>query len=579
MKARAENRSDLSVSPESGVQQRRRHQSGFHPRSATPRAAALAALLDEAHSAIAATTTSPRATFDALVDVVGRALPLRAMTLVRCIPEDEPARAFVWCAQPGDEPTAEAEAFAMASLAELGGVDHRHAWSPLGGGPMGKLGWLGVPLGGEDGRVIGVLGVASEAHGSDAATSSFVVEIARCLSAYLAVEDPPAAKLSGAALVAEIETTLLDGLAYETSLAQVARTLATRVGSACVVDVLGTSPSRVVHSRSLPEPALLDAIEPLLDRVVAEGTPLSIAHPLVTLAAQELGAAWIVVLPLTTRDEVVGALALLGTADQPLSLSPAQLEGIARIAAGAIANGQTYETALAALRTRDEILSTVSHDLKNPLSVILLSAARLLEDGPDARIIGGRPAADVIHRSAMRMRRLVSDLLDAAALDGGALTMRPSRQDATRIIADTLDSLAPVAAEAGVTLHDDVPRSLPPIFVDPDRIAQVLSNLVGNAIKFTPEGGSVRIGAGTCGDRLEISVSDTGIGIAKTELPHVFDRFWRAKGTRKLGTGLGLAIAKSIVELSGGTIDAKSEPGLGTVMSFTVPLAPRLQLV
>ncbi len=575
MKARAENRlEETFVSPDSAVQKRRTQESGLHSRNAALRTAALAALVDEAHEAIAS-TTSPRAMFDALVEIVGRALPLRALAVVN---GDAPDGTLVWCADAREQSVADAEVAAMSTLVRFDDVRIRDPWRPLGGGVMGKLGWLAVPLFDEDRRAFGVLGVATRLETNDEPSVGFVVEIARHLAARLLDDEHACPVLSADDLVAELEEILLDGLDHHAALAEVARVLGTLAGTACVIDVLGTSPSRIVHALSLPEPAVLDVLSPLLDRAAARRAPLSMAHPLVTLAAQELGAGWLVVLPLRTRDDCMGALALLGTVERPLRLTPAQLDTLARHAAAAVRNGQLYEAALSAVRARDEILSTVSHDLKNPLSIILLSAARLLEDGADARIIGGRPAAEVIHRSARRMRRLVSDLLDVSALDGGALTMHPTHHDPRRMIADTIEGLAPAAAEAGVTLHDEVPPVLPPIFVDADRISQVLANLVGNAIKFTPSGGSVRVGARVIGELLEVSVSDTGIGIAANELPHVFDRFWRAKGTRKVGTGLGLAIAKSIVELSGGHIEAKSEPGIGTVVSFTVPLAQGLRV-
>jgi signal transduction histidine kinase len=177
------------------------------------------------------------------------------------------------------------------------------------------------------------------------------------------------------------------------------------------------------------------------------------------------------------------------------------------------------------------------------------------------------------------MRRLVCDLLDSAAIDGGAMRVKPARRELRGLLDEAFDALAPLAAEAGVSLEQVVPEGLPPAWVDADRIQQVLANLIGNAIKFTALGGTVRVSARLAGDALAVAVADTGVGIASDEIPRVFDRFWRAERSRKVGSGLGLAIAKSIVELSGGTIALESELNVGTTVTFTIPVAARLVLV
>jgi signal transduction histidine kinase len=132
-----------------------------------------------------------------------------------------------------------------------------------------------------------------------------------------------------------------------------------------------------------------------------------------------------------------------------------------------------------------------------------------------------------------------------------------------------------VAERAGVVLENAVTEGLPTVWVDGDRILQVLSNLLGNALKFTAAGGAVRLSARVANGEMVIAVTDSGRGIPPADLPRVFDRFWQSADARKNGSGLGLAICKSIVDLSGGRITAESELGVGTTMAFTLPLGRR----
>jgi signal transduction histidine kinase len=179
-----------------------------------------------------------------------------------------------------------------------------------------------------------------------------------------------------------------------------------------------------------------------------------------------------------------------------------------------------------------------------------------------------------IARSARRMRRLVSDPLDIAAIESGSLRVVPARCCVESIVGDALGDATPEAADASVKIVDDVAGSrLPPVWADPERLHQVLRNLVGNAVKFTPRGGTVGVRAAVAGDAVLIEVIDTGIGIAPAELLRVFDRFWQGDPGRGIGTGLGLAICKSLVEQGGGAVSAASTEGKGTTIAFTVPLA------
>jgi signal transduction histidine kinase len=185
-----------------------------------------------------------------------------------------------------------------------------------------------------------------------------------------------------------------------------------------------------------------------------------------------------------------------------------------------------------------------------------------------------RRELDAIYRSAKRMKKLVGDLLDLSAIDAGKLSVKPAACDVAPIISNALRDAAPTAKAAGVELVDIPLPSLPTAWVDPDRLGQVLVNLITNATKFTSRGGRVRVRcAAVDSTELVIAVEDTGRGIAPGDLGRIFEHFWQAEDTVQLGSGLGLAICRSIVELSGGRIWAQSTVGVGTTVYFTVPTA------
>lgn len=362
--------------------------------------------------------------------------------------------------------------------------------------------------------------------------------------------------------LSELTAVLIASLDYRSTLRELARVVVSRVAHACVIELRRPSPSRVEESRSLDGAALATLLDPSIERVMATGecTVVGVGSSPVAVVA-----------PIRTREETIGAIAIVGETDG-VGLSRADAAELGRRVGIAVHNGQLYEAAVAATRMRDEMLSTVSHDLKNPLGIILLSAARLLgAPGPES----DRHPIEVIERSAKRMRGLVADLLDVEALDAGAMSVHPSRCDVRALVDDAIDSFSALATDAGVSLRADVPEEAPDIWADAGRVGQVLANVISNAIKFTPRGGEVTLSVRALPDAVAFSVADNGIGISENDLPHIFDRFWQANGARKLGSGLGLAICKSLVELSGGSIRVESALDKGTVMTFTLPIAHR----
>ena len=224
-----------------------------------------------------------------------------------------------------------------------------------------------------------------------------------------------------------------------------------------------------------------------------------------------------------------------------------------------------------ALRTRDEVLAVVSHDLRNPLSVIDMCAASLSDKlAPDDT--GALSLVRTIESSTAWMNRLIEDLLDVARMEAGRLALERQPHDLVRVISEATVMLEPLIAEKTIALREELPDYLPRISVDARRIVQVLENLVSNAVKHTAPGGEIHISATSADGEVRVAVRDTGAGIPSENLAHLFDRFWQARGARRGGAGLGLAIAKGIVEAHGGRIWVESEVGRGSTFAFSLPL-------
>jgi signal transduction histidine kinase len=171
------------------------------------------------------------------------------------------------------------------------------------------------------------------------------------------------------------------------------------------------------------------------------------------------------------------------------------------------------------------------------------------------------------------MYRLIHDLLEVARADAGRLWIQPAPADPEVLLREALDAHCEVAAAKSITLEATADPPLPNVLADRDRIAQVFSNLIGNALKFTPSGGRVSVRGWCAAPAVRFAVEDTGPGIPRDHQAHVFDRFWQAKNVAAMGTGLGLSIAKAIVEGHGGSISVDSTPGQGSRFEFSLPMA------
>jgi signal transduction histidine kinase len=241
------------------------------------------------------------------------------------------------------------------------------------------------------------------------------------------------------------------------------------------------------------------------------------------------------------------------------------VELLAGHAAIAIENARLYDELQTVIRAREDLIAVVSHDLKNPLSAIAMRE-QLLERQEDRRLT---EHAQSVRRSVATALRLIAGLLDMARLDAGQLQLDLADHDLVALVDDVIDVLAPIARDRGVTIE----RSVPPgasVRCDRERVTQVLSNLIANAIKFTPEKGTITIGAARADSELVLAISDTGVGIAPDALAHVFERYFTRDRGR--GTGLGLHIAKALVEAHGGRIWATSEVEKGSTFFFTLPM-------
>jgi signal transduction histidine kinase len=293
---------------------------------------------------------------------------------------------------------------------------------------------------------------------------------------------------------------------------------------------------------------------------------------------RELAPTSLIIIPLKARGRVLGSLLLATARDSGrryIDRDVVIAKEVARRAALAVDRALLYRAAAQAARARDEMVALVSHDLKSPLASIQMIVDYLLEDlvPDDAGHQQTRKQLHAIHRSAERTYRLIHDLLDVAAIEAGQLAVRRSPLAVDGLITDAVDLLRPLAAAKRIALATDVSPGLPKVVADHERMLQVFSNIGGNAVKFTPDGGRIEIRATMRDTVVEFEVRDTGPGIAADNLPHVFDRFWQAKNARRAGSGLGLAIAKGIVEAHNGRIRAESELGRGSSFSFTLPVA------
>ena len=281
-----------------------------------------------------------------------------------------------------------------------------------------------------------------------------------------------------------------------------------------------------------------------------------------------------VIYPLQARDQLLGVIGFYRE-NGAYDASDVFLTGeIARRAAIALDNARLNDQVRTGIRARDDIIGIVSHDLRNPVNAVkMLTGVMLSRDRIDHLSQDMIEYATIIRQAAEQMDSLIRDLLDVTRVEAGRLSVDPQPVNTEELLSDSLRTLAPVAEAKGVKLRLAATDELPPVNADIDRIRQAISNLVGNAIKFSAPGGEILVRAAVSDDDVVFSVADKGRGMTPQELANAFDRFWQSSRTDRQGAGLGLAITKGIIEAHGGRIWAASVPNEGSAFHFTLPIA------
>jgi signal transduction histidine kinase len=280
-------------------------------------------------------------------------------------------------------------------------------------------------------------------------------------------------------------------------------------------------------------------------------------------------------IPIALRGRTLGTISFMlmrpdrcfGSADLALA------QELASCVALHMESSRLYREAERAIHALEGHTQVVSHELRNSLQAILLTTNRMLRSthSGDSGQNLWQPVL-LVQRLAGQMQRLINDLLDLESIAAGRLSLRVGLCDANAIVKDAIEMSGPMAAEKSLQLEWTATGCGVNVLCDRDRVLQVFSNLLRNAIAYTPSGGIIRVRTENRGAEQKFSVSDTGTGIAEDHLPFIFDRFWQAQPGAHQGFGLGLAISKGIVEAHGGRIWAESRLGSGSTFAFTIPV-------
>jgi PAS domain S-box-containing protein len=404
-----------------------------------------------------------------------------------------------------------------------------------------------------------------------------------------------------AAFLAEASTAMAASLDYEATLAAVARLAVPAIADWCSVHVVGENgalqrvalahvdPEKIELARTLeerypPDPQAPGGVHEVLRtgrpafmrRIPADRLDAAARDPEHRRLLAELNLTSYMCVPLAAHGKVFGAVTFV-SAESGREYGDADLRFACELAARAslaVENARSYARANEASRLKDEFLATLSHELRTPLNAVL-GYARMLRAGT---IAGAKTQAalEVVERNATSLKQIIEDVLDVSRIVAGRLRLNVEPVDLPAILHEAAATLAPSADLKGVRLETMIDMRTTPVSGDADRLRQIVWNLLANAVKFTPRGGQVQLRLARVESHVEITVSDTGRGIAPDFLPYVFERFRQGDATfsrEQGGLGLGLAIAKQLTELHGGTISAASDgAGRGATFTVTLPL-------
>jgi signal transduction histidine kinase/PAS domain-containing protein len=406
-------------------------------------------------------------------------------------------------------------------------------------------------------------------------------------------------------LLAESSKVLSSSLDYDTTLASLAKLAVPQIADWATVDMLDANgrvnrlavahvdPAKVALGYEVTRRFPIDRNAPHgLARVLRTGEPEMVAEITDALVQasvvdeellailRDIGLRSTICVPLKARGRVVGAMSLFAAeSGRHYTRDDLELvEELASRASAAIENAMFYRAAEEANQAKDEFLAVVSHELRTPLNAIIGWTHMLREEklAPERRA----RALEVIERNAWLQNQLIEDLLDVSRIVSDKLRIDARTVDLPLVIERAIETVRPTASAKQIAIRQEVDASAPPVFGDPDRLQQVVWNLVNNAVKFSDNGSTIDVVLRRTDGAVEIAVKDEGRGIDPAFLPHVFERFRQADSSTtrsRGGLGLGLAIVRKLVELHGGTVRAESE-GVRRGATFTVRLpidAPR----
>ena len=424
-------------------------------------------------------------------------------------------------------------------------------------------------------------------------------KIARDITELIRARDAEERNRRQAAFLSRVTATFATSLEPRQILASLAELSVPYFADWCAVDVLQESGRTERIAQAHVDPAKEDLVARLRQGHENPRTPMSPTHVIrsnepsvvldVTDAAlvsaaggdaealhilRALGLLSYLCLPLTVQGRTIGAITL-ARSDSGRRFDQEDVriaEDAASRTALAVDNARAYAELQAANQLKDEFLATLSHELRTPLNAIL-GYSRMLRSGilkEDRR----EQALETLERNASSLTQMVEDVLDVSRIAAGKIRLHVQPVDLATVLRDALATITPAADAKGVRLEPILEPHIGPVSGDPDRLQQVIWNLLSNAVKFTARGGRVQLRLQRVNSHVEVTVSDTGIGIREDFLPHLFERFRQGDSTTTRmhgGLGLGLAIAHRIVELHGGRIEAFS-PGEGKGSTFRVKL-------